>query len=321
MSREILSQDEIDSLLRGVQSGDIETGKDKGDPGARAFDFRSQEQIIRGRMPGLEIANERFARYFRNSLSAILRRFVDVNIRGVQMMKFHDFLKGVPLPSSINIVRMRPLKGLALLVIEAPMVFAFVECFFGGTTVQGVKAEGRQFTPIENKLIRRLVDQALAALAEAWKRIGVIAPEYVASEINPQFVTIVQPAEIVIRVEVQVAVENFTGRLFFAIPYSVVEPLKENLFSGIRAEQFEVDERWVAGMTSRLMETPVEVVTELGRTTLAVGEIMDLEAGQVIHLGVPVTDGVLLKVEGVPKFRGQLGSRRGNQAVRITHIL
>lgn len=318
--KEILSQDEIDSLLRGVH-GDIGTEGEKVDPGARRFDFRSQERIIRGRMPGLEIANERFARSFRNSASALLQRFVDVNINNVQMVKFGDFMKGVPMPSSINIIKMKPLKGYALFVIEAPMVFAFVECFFGGATVRHVKLEGRQFTPIEHKVIRKIVDHGLADLAASWKGIGLISPEYVSSEINPQFVTIVQPAEIVIKVEIHIEIENFTGRMTFAIPYSVVEPLKENLFSGIQADKFEVDERWVECLKERLLESTVEVVTQVGRTTLAVGEVMGLETGHVINLGVTVSDGVIVKVEGIPKYRGRPGTRKGSQAVRITEIL
>lgn len=216
MSNDILSQDEIDSLLRGVQNGDLGSGKDSSSiDGDRSFDFRSQERIIRGRMPGLEIANERFARAFRNSISSVLRRFVDVNIQSINMMKFGDFMKTMPLPSNINIFRMKPLKGLALFVIEAPMVFALVECFFGGSTVKYVKAEGRYFTPIEQKIIQKILGFALSDMAASWQGIAMIEPEYVSNEINPQFVTIVQAPEIVIKVEAHVEIENFTGKMYF----------------------------------------------------------------------------------------------------------
>lgn len=321
MSREILSQDEIDSLLKGVQSGDIRTEAGPADSGARAFDFRSQERIIRGRMPGLEIANERFARFFRNSVSNLIRRFADVNIHGVDMMKFGDFMRELPLPSAINIVRMKPLKGCCLLVVEAPLVFAFVECFFGGTSVRQVKAEGRRFTSIEQKIIRKVVEHALSDMSSAWKGIAEIAPEYVGCEINPQFVTIVQPGEVVIRVRVHVELDDFVGRMAFAIPYSVVEPLREKLFSGIRPDKFEVDEHWVQTLKERLLDAHVELVTEVGRTALSVGELAKLRVGHVLHLGVPVSGGVVLKVEGVPKFRGRPGVAKGSQAVRITEIL
>jgi len=322
MSNDILSQDEIDSLLRGVQSGDLGAGKDSSSSnGDRSFDFRSQERIIRGRMPGLEIANERFARAFRNSVSSVLRRFVDVNIQSINMMKFGEFMKTMPLPSNINIFRMKPLKGLALFVIEAPMVFALVECFFGGSTVKYVKAEGRYFTPIEQKIIQKILGLALSDMAACWQGIAMIEPEYVSNEINPQFVTIVQAPEIVIKIEIHVEIENFTGKMYFCIPYSVVEPVKEKLCSGIQADKFEVDARWVEGLQQRLSESSVEMVAEAGSIQIPIGDIMNLEVGNILHLGVHTESDFVVKVEGVPKFRGVPGYRKGNRAVKITEIL
>jgi flagellar motor switch protein FliM len=322
MTNEILSQDEIDSLLKGVQSGDIGTGGDSGPPdGTASFNFRSQERIIRGRMPGLEIANERFARTFRNSITTVLRRFVDVNIQGVTMMKFGDFMKTLPLPSNINLFRMKPLKGLALFIIEAPMVFAFVECFFGGSSVKYVKAEGRYFTAIEQKIIGKIMTHAFADMAASWQGIAAFEPEYVGNEINPQFVTIVQPTEIVIKVQVNVELENFTGKVYFCIPYSVVEPLKEKLCSGFQADRFEIDERWIAGLKEKLLDTRVHLVGEIGRVQLSIGDIMALKVGSVINLGIHKEDPLLVKIEDVPKFRGVPGFRKGNQAIKVTEIL
>jgi flagellar motor switch protein FliM len=322
MSNDILSQDEIDSLLRGVQNGDLGTGKESSSSdGDRSFDFRSQERIIRGRMPGLEIANERFARAFRNSVSSVLRRFVDVNIQSINMMKFGEFMKTIPLPSNINIFRLKPLKGLALFVIEAPMVFALVECFFGGSTVRYVKAEGRFFTPIEQKIIQKILGLALSDMATSWQGIAMIEPEYVSNEINPQFVTIVQAPEIVIKVEVHVEIENFTGKMYFCIPYSVVEPVKEKLCSGIQADKFEVDERWAKGLQQRLSDSTVEVVAEAGSLQIPIGDIMNLEVGNILNLGVHTESDFIVKVEGIPKYRGLPGFRKGNRAVKITEIL
>ena len=322
MTTEILSQDEIDSLLKGVQSGDIETGSDATTPDSAAqFNFRSQERIIRGRMPGLEIANERFARTFRNSITTVLRRFVDVNIQGITMMKFGDFMKTLPLPSNINLFRMKPLKGLALFIIEAPMVFALVECFFGGTTVKYVKAEGRYFTAIEQKVIAKIMSHAFADMSASWQGIIPIEPEYVGNEINPQFVTIVQPTEIVIKVQVNVELENFTGKIYFCIPYSVVEPLKEKLCSGFTADRVETDDRWIAGLQDKLLNSRVSVTGEIGRVQLSIGDVMALKVGSVINLGVHKGDDLLVKVEDIPKFRGTPGFRKGNQAIRLTEIL
>ncbi|MBF0465347.1 MAG: flagellar motor switch protein FliM [Nitrospirae bacterium] len=318
----ILSQDEIDALLKGVQAGSIETeASSEGESGVKTYDLTNQERIIRGRMPGLEIANERFARFFRNSISAIIMKFVDVNIHGVEMMKFSEFMKTLPLPSSINIFKMEPLKGYSLFVIGAPAVFAFVEYFFGATTARNTKSEGRYFTPIEQRIIKKVVGMVLKDLALAWRGVATVQPEHVGSEMNPQFVTIVTPTEVIIKIEVHIEVEDFTGKMYFCIPYSVIEPVKEKLYSGIQAEKLETDHRWVARLKDILMVSEVNMSVELGRTELLIEELLNLQVGNVIPLSSSVTDELVVKVEGVTKLKCLPGVRKGNQAIKITGVI
>ncbi len=323
MTDKILSQDEVDALLKGVASGDIdtETAKDTILSGIRPYDFTSQERIIRGRMPGLETANEGFSRLFRNSISTFIMKFVDISINKVEIIKFGEFVKTIPVPSNINIFKMAPLKGYALFVIEAPLVFAFVEFFFGGTSAQNVKSEGRPFTSIEQRIIKKVVTMALNDMALAWSGIAPIQPEHVGSEMNPQFVTIVTPTEIVINIEIHIEIEDFTGKLFFCIPYSIIEPVKEKLYSGIHAEKLETDHRWVMRIKEILMDSYVKVTTEIGRVELTFEDLMDFEVGSVINLGKPVSDELIVKVEEVPKFKGIPGFSRGNQAIKLTRVL
>ena len=322
MTDNILSQDEVDALLKGVDSGQIETGAGGKSPdGSRAYDFTSQERIIRGRMPGLEIVNERFSRLFRTSVSNLVMRFVDINVQNVQIIKFGEFMKTVPFPSSINVFKMNPLKGYAMAVIEAPLVFGLVEFFFGGKSTPYVKSEGRAFTSIENMVIRKITNLALSDLSSAWSIITPISTEYVWSEMNPQFVTFATPSEIVIKVEVNVEVEDFTGKIFFCFPYSMIEPIKEKLYSGIQGEKFEIDQRWVAQLKEMLLDSKVSVTAELGKTELTVGQIMDLDKGSVIEIGTPVDGELSVKVEEVRKFFGRPGKSRNNQALKITKIV
>lgn len=320
---DILTQDEVDALLKGVQSGEIdtETAKDKIPSGIRPYDLTSQERIVRGRMPGLEIANERFARFFRNSVSNLIMKFVDISVHGIEVLKFGEFMKTVPFPSSINIFKMEPLKGYSLLIIEAPLVFAFVEFFFGSDSARYVKSEGRAFTSIEQRVIRRIVNIALNDLATSWSGIIPIRPEHAGSEMNPQFVTIVTPSEIVIKTEIHLEVEDFTGKLFFCIPYSMIEPIKEKLYSGIQADKFDVDQRWIARLKEILLDSYVEVSVEIGRVEITLRELRDLRPGSIINLGKSVQDDVIIKVEGRPKFSGTPGYSRGNQAVKIKKII
>jgi flagellar motor switch protein FliM len=319
---DILSQDEVDALLKGVQAGDVSTedAKKKIMGGIRSYDLTNQERIVRGRMPGLEMANERFARLFRTSVSGLMMKFVDIGIQNVQVIKFGEFMRTIPFPSSINIFTMEPLKGYALCVLEAPLVFAFVEFFFGGDSVRNVKSEGRSFTSIEQRVIKKVIGMALHDLAAAWNGIENILPEHVSSEMNPQFVTIVTPSEITIKIEVHIEVEDFTGKLYFCIPYSTIEPVKDKLYSGIRGNKFEVDQRWVARLKDILMGSRVKVVAEVGRMQMNFGDLMNLKKGDVLTLGKSTTDDLTIKVENVHKFGGRPGFSRGNQAVRITKI-
>jgi len=320
---DILSQDEVDALLRGVQTGEIgtEEAKQKIMSGIRPYDLTSQERIVRGRMPGLEMANERFSRYFRNSVSGLVMKFVDISIHNVGVIKFGEFMKTIPFPSSINIFKMEPLKGYSLLVLEAPLVFAFVEFFFGGATVRNVKSEGRAFTSIEQRVIKRVVTMALSDLALAWAGIAQLTPEHAGSEMNPQFVTIVTPSEIVIKIEIHIEVEDFTGKLFFCIPYSMIEPVKEKLYSGIQGDKFDLDQRWVGRLKEILMTSSVGLVAEVGKLTMTASDLMSLKEGDVLTMNKCASDEMQITVENVPKFLGLPGYSRGNQAVRISKIL
>ncbi len=320
---DILSQDEVDALLKGVQSGEIDTevARDRILSGIRNYDFTNQERIIRGRMPGLELANEKFSRFFRNSISNLLMKFVDTGISNVEVTKFGEFMKIIPFPSSINIFKMEPLKGYALFVVEAPLVFAFVEFFFGSSNARYVKSEGRSFTHIEQNVIRKIVNIALKDMASAWSGISQITPEFVSSEMNPQFVTIVTPSELVIKVEIHIELENFTGKLFFCIPYSMVEPVKEILYSGIQTDKYDLDQNWVTYLKELLKDSYVEVKAEIGRVHLTLGELVGLEVGSVVNLGKASNSEIPVKVEGITKFYGVPGYSRGSQAIKLTKVV
>ncbi|KPK30207.1 MAG: hypothetical protein AMK70_14585 [Nitrospira bacterium SG8_35_1] len=323
MTEKVLSQDEVDALLKGVASGEIDTeeAREKILDGVRNYDFTNQERIIRGRMPGLEMANEAFARIFRSSISNLIMKFIDISIQSVDIVKFGDFIKIIPMPSSINLFKMEPLKGYSLLVLEAPLVFAFIEFFFGGSDAKHVKSEGRAFTNIEQRVIGKIVNMALKDMEAAWSGIEKISPEYVGSEINPQFVTIVTPAEIVIKIEVLIEIEDFAGRMFFCIPYSMIEPVKEKLYSGIHGDKLETDLRWAQVMKECLYNTEVGIVADIARFRLTFQDIMNFEVGDVLNLGTSVSDELVLKVENSPKFKGVPGFSRGNQAVKLTKVL
>ncbi|MBN2654446.1 MAG: flagellar motor switch protein FliM [Nitrospirae bacterium] len=318
---DILSQEEVDALLKGITDGEVETEKVEEVVGVRAYDFTAQEKIVRGRMPSLDIANERLARNFRLSLSAAIRRMVEVTSVNVNITKFYDFMRGIPFPSSINIFKMEPLRGFGLLVFDAPMIFSLIEFFFGGTGKGYYKPEGREFTPIEQKIIHKVVMMFFSDMEEAWKPIYPIVPTYVRAEMNPQFVTIVTPVDVIIKVEFILEIEAKQCKVLLCIPYGTVEPIKEKLYSAFSADRDELDTKWLERLNEGLKRIPVVLTGELGRTTVNIDEVLSLKTGDVLLLNSRVDDDQNLSIEGVRKFSGRFGVYRGSYGLKIKKVL
>ncbi len=318
---EILSQEEVDALLKGIQEGDVETEKGVEPSGVKSYDFTGQEKIVRGRMPTLDIANERLARNFRLSLSAAIRRMVDITNVNVTITKFYDFMRGVPFPSSINIFKMEPLRGFGLLVFDAQMIFSLIEFFFGGTGKTYYKPEGREFTPIVQKIIHKVVMMFFDDMEEAWRAIYPMKPLYVRAEMNPQFVNIVTPVDVVIKVEFVLEVEGKQCKAYLCIPYGTVEPIKEKLYSAFSADRDELDMKWLDRLKDRLKEIPVTITGELGKVKLDVSRVVDLKVDNLILLDRRVDEDIDILVEGSRKFTGKFGIYRGAMAVKVNKVL
>ncbi len=318
---DILSQDEVDALLKGIAEGEVETEKLEDTSGVKAYDFTGQEKIVRGRMPSLDIANERLARNFRLSLSAAIRHMVDVTNVNVTITKFYDFMRGVPFPSSINIFKMEPLRGFGLLVFDASMIFSLIEFIFGGTGKGYFKPEGREFTPIEQKIIHKVVLIFFDDMEEAWKPVYPIRPVYVRSEMNPQFVTIVTPVDVVIKVEFVLEVEGKQCKAFLCIPYGSVEPIKEKLYSAFSADRDELDIKWLERLKDRLKDIPVTLTGVLGRTVLTVEEVLQLKEDDVLVLNSNIDDDLGVMVEGSDKFKAKFGVLKGYRAIKIAKVI
>jgi flagellar motor switch protein FliM len=318
---DILSQEEVDALLKGIAAGDVETEKVEEVSGIKIYDFTGQEKIVRGRMPSLDIANERLARNFRLSLSAAIRHMVDVTNVNVSITKFYDFMRGVPFPSSINIFKMEPLRGFGLLVFDAPMIFSLIEFFFGGTGKGHYKPEGREFTPIEQKIIHKVVLMFFNDMEEAWKPIYPIIPTYVRSEMNPQFVAIVTPVDVVIRVEFVLEIEGRQCRALLCIPYGTVEPIKEKLYSAFSADRDELDIKWLERLREGLKEVPVTITGRLGGLRFTVEEVLGLKTSDVIILDRRAEEDIDILVEGASKFSGRFGIYKGSYALKITKVI
>jgi flagellar motor switch protein FliM len=321
----VLSQNEVDALLKGISGGEFEVdddaGEDFGDEEIIPFDLTSQDRIIRGRMPTLEIIHDRFVRMFRLTLSSALRKVVDISVRSTELIKFGEFLKTLPVPSSLNLFRMSPLRGNAIMVLETRLVFTLIDLFFGGTGELEVKAEGRDFSAIEQRMIKRVVISALEDLQGSWRPVFPVQITYTRSEVNPQFVAIVPHSEVVVVVTFDVEMGRAPMSVTLCIPYSMIEPIRARLNAGFQSDQNEVDTTWLNRFRTNLNSAKVEVAAELGRSELTVRDFLGLKPGDIVTLDQEVDKALNVTVEGIVKYRGYQGSYKGHQALKISELV
>lgn len=314
---DLLSQEEIDALLHGVSSGDVDSDADDGidDGTANDYDFTSQDRIVRGRMPTLEMINERFAREFRITLFNLLRRTAEISVGGVQMLKFSEYVHTLFVPTSLNLVRVNPLRGTGLFVFDPKLVYIVVDNFFGGTGQFHAKIEGRDFTPTEMRIIMMLLQSAFDDFEKAWQPLLDVKFEYISSEVNPQFANIVSPSEVVVVSTFHVELEGGGGEIHVTLPYTMLEPLREALDAGLSSDRAEVDERWVNALRDEVRTADVEMTATLLEMKMSLRDVMGFKEGVVIPIEMP--EYVTLKSGGVPVFRGSYGVSNECYAVQV----
>ncbi|MFH1624579.1 MAG: flagellar motor switch protein FliM [Pseudomonadota bacterium] len=319
---QILSQDEIDALLKGVSDGEVQTEPEDVEEisGVISYDFTSQDRVIKHRMPTLDVIYDSFARSLRHALSTSLRKVVDVKLLTSDMKRFGDFVNSIPVPSHLNIIRMAPLRGLCIMVVEAKLVFSLVDVYFGGSG-GNVNIEGRDFSPIEQKVMKKFVGIMLDDLKEAWEPIQPLEIELIRSEINPQFISVISSSDVVLVTAFEIELERASGQMTLCVPYSTLEPVRSKLLPGGQKVHVEKDQRWVTYLSQHLMDAAANITVELGNASLNGRDILNLQVGDVIQLEKDVDEELVLKIEGIPKFTGFPGLFRGNRALKLTSVI
>jgi flagellar motor switch protein FliM len=313
---DLLSQDEIDALLHGVDDVEEEVEELSQEKGNTSdYDFSSQDRIVRGRMPTLEMVNERFARHMRISLFNMMRRTAEVSINGIQMIKFGEYVHTLFVPTSLNMVRFRPLKGTGLITMEARLVFILVDNFFGGDGRYHAKIEGREFTPTERRIIQMLLKLVFEDYKEAWSPVMDASFEYLDSEVNPSMANIVSPTEVVVISSFHIELDGGGGDFHIALPYSMLEPIRELLDAGVQSDKEDTDMRWSKALRDEIMDVPVNLNTRFIETDIPLNQVMELKAGDIIPIEMP--EHVTILVEDLPTFRSKLGRSRENLALQV----
>jgi flagellar motor switch protein FliM len=339
---QVLSQSEVDALLAAVSDGDVTTAESNkssngsvsggggGGGGGNGslkvenknvinYDLTSQDRIIRGRLPQLEVIYEKFMRAFRVSLSSTLRKIASITLTSTEFLKFGEFINTLPMPTCMSVLRFGNLRGSALMVIESKLAYALVDSFFGGADRPYTKIDGKEFTQIELSIVRKVVELAIDDLENAWASVEKIDCSFVRTEVNPQFVGIVPPTDVVIASTFDVELENATGTISIVVPYATIEPIKQKLQSGFQVESDQTDKKlWTSIIREQLLETDVEIKVNLGQTEIMLKDLMNMKVGDVIPLDQDASGEIDVQLENVKKFKGYYGIHHGTVAVQVT---
>ncbi|MEN3277305.1 MAG: flagellar motor switch protein FliM [Massilia sp.] len=319
MADNFLSQEEVDALLRGVNGDQDESIAPEDTSGVRTYNLATQERIVRGRMPTLEIINERFARLLRIGLFNFLRRSAEVSVGSVRVSKYSEFIRNLVVPTNLNLIHMKPLRGTALMVFDPGLVFLLVDNLFGGDGRFHTRVEGRDFTQTEQRIIMRILDVVFDAYTKSWEPVYPIEFEYVRSEMNTQFANIATPNEVVVSSTFTIELGPVSGQIHFCMPYSMIEPIRDALTSSIQGEALEVDKRWIRLMTQQIQVAEVELVAELGHGKANFDDILNMKVGDVIPITVP--EAIQATVDGVPVMECSYGVFNGQYALKVEKLL
>jgi len=320
MSESILSQEEVDALLEGVTGESQKLVEEVPEVGSiRPYNLSNQERIVRGRMPTMEIVNERFSRNLRLGLFNFIRRSPEISVGAVKVQKYSAFLRDLVVPTNFNIMAVRPLRGNGLVVCEPSLLFGVIDSLYGGSGKFHTRIEGRDFSPTELRVIRRLVDVVAEEYKKAWLGVYPLELSYLRSEMQPQFATIATPSEIVVTTSFTLEIGDITGSLHLCIPYSTLEPIRDVLYSTAQGDAMEVDRRWVRVLSREIQAAELTLVAELAQTEATVEQLLSMKVGDFLELDRTST--VQAKVEGVPIFECQYGTHNGKYALRIGNKL
>src|SRR3989338_513036 len=318
---EFLSQDEVDSLLKGV-TGETDDAKDHPEaaPGeVRPYNLASQERIVRGRMPTMEIINERFARLFRIGLFNFIRRTPDISVGPVRVLKFGEFIRNLHVPTNLNLIQAKPLRGHGLFIFDPNLVFLVVDNMFGGDGRFHTRVEGREFTQTELRIIQKMLAVVFEAYGKSWKSVHHLEFEFVRSEMNPQFANIATPNEVIIVTTFDIELGGNGGAFHICMPYSMLEPVKDLLYSTMQGDHLAIDQRWLQLLSRQVQSASIELTATLGHANVTLEQVLKMRSGDIVPL--EVDENITASVDGIPVMECKYGAFNNQYALRVEKLL
>ena len=320
MATDFLSQDEVDALLKGVsgESDEPEAAADDGS-GVHNYNLGTQERIVRGRMPTLELINERFARYLRIGLFNYMHRTTDISVSPIRVQKYSEFIRNLVVPTNLNLVAAKPLRGTSLFVLDPNLVFLVVDNMFGGDGRFHTRVEGRDFTPTEQRIIQGLLKVIFTEYSRSWKPVYEMSFDYIRSEMNSQFANIATPSEIVVSTTFTLEFGGTAADMHICFPYSMLEPIRDLLYSTMQSDQLSSDQRWIVMLRKQLKDAEVEIAAQLATTTISLGQVLKLKAGDILPITIP--DTLVASVDDIPLMECRYGQQGGQFALKIERFI
>jgi len=319
MSQDFLSQEEVDALLKGVTGETDEAPAEEESGGVKNYDLGRQERIVRGRMPTMELINERFARYLRIGMFNFMHRNTEISVGPVKVQKYSDFIRNLVVPTNLNLVQVKPLRGTGLVVFDPNLVFLVVDNMFGSDGRFHTRVEGRDFTATEQRIINGMLNVVFTEYAKAWKPVYEIDFEYVRSEMNTQFANIATPSEIVVAFTFTIELSGNSAEMHICLPYSMIEPIRDVLYSTMHSEQAGSDQRWTGTLRRQLVSAEVELVAPLSETEITLGAVAKLRVGDIVP--IDIGELVSVKVDNVPLMECRYGINNGQYALKVEKFL
>lgn len=319
MSKEFLSQDEVDSLLRGVTGEPEETKEELPSDAVRPYNMATQERIVRGRMPTMEIINERFARLLRIGLYNFIHRSSEISVGPVRVLKFSEFIRNLPVPANLNLIQAKPLRGNALLIFDPNLVFLVVDSLFGGDGRFHTRVEGREFTQTEHRIIQQMISLVFESYGKSWETVQKLDFEFVRSEVNPQFANIATPNEIVVITTFEVEFNGVGGAIHICMPYSMIEPIREQLYSTMQGDHVIADKRWLHMLSRQIQSAEIELRATLGHCSITLDQVLKMKEGDVIP--IEVGDAIVADVDNVPVMECKYGVFNGQYALKVHKLI
>ncbi|MEO7403366.1 MAG: flagellar motor switch protein FliM [Burkholderiales bacterium] len=319
---DVLTQDEVDSLFSDDDDATASAqpvGEAASADGVRRYDLGGQERTVRGRMPTLEIVHERFGRNVRVALFHFMHRQPELMVGATRAMKYSAFLRELVLPTNLNLVSLKTLRGNALVIIEPTLVFGIVETMFGGSGKVHSRVEGRDFTPTETRIIQKVLELMLEEYRSAWAPVFDLQVEYSRSEMQPQFVSIASPSELVVTCRFDLDLGHAQGAFHVCMPYSSLEPIRDLLASTGKADPAATDKRWVGLLSHQVQSAEVELVARLTSVQASLKQVLAMRPGDVLAIDVP--EQVTASVDGIPLFQCRPGNLNGHYALRVEEVL